>query len=363
MAVPFFDHKALHDPIREELMEAFGVVLSGDALVLGSQVQAFEKEFSGYLSCAHAAGVNSGLDALVLALQVLDIGAGDEVIVPANTYIATWNAVHLAGARPVAVEPDPHSLNMDPERMVEKINSRTKAIMPVHLYGMPCSMDRMMQMAEAHGLYVVEDNAQAVGASYMGRKTGSWGHINGTSFYPTKNLGALGDAGMVTSDHPDWIMRVKALRNYGSHIRYVSDEIGLNSRLDEVQAAILRVKLKYLDEMLEERRRIAAAYREGLQELTSLTLPPADPEHTYHLFVIQTRERDALMQHLHQRNIQTLIHYPIPPHLQKAYSFLGYKPGDFPITESIARTCLSLPLYNGFHQVEEVVEGIRTFYH
>lgn len=362
MAVPFFDHKAIHDPIREELMEAFGEVLAGDALVLGNQVQAFEKEFSAYLSCHHAAGVNSGLDALVLALQALEIGPGDEVIVPANTYIATWNAVYLTGARPVPVEPDPQSMNLDPERILEKINSRTKAIIPVHLYGLPCAMDRIMQMAEAQGVYVVEDNAQAVGASYMGRNTGSWGHINGTSFYPTKNLGALGDAGMVTSDNPDWIRRVKALRNYGSHIRYVSDEIGLNSRLDEVQAALLRVKLKYLDQMLHERRKIAAAYREGLKKITTLTLPPDRPEHTYHLFVIRSEQRDALMQHLSQRNIQTLIHYPIPPHLQKAYSFLGYQPGDFPITESIANTCLSLPLYNGFNQVDEVVDGISAYF-
>lgn len=360
--IPFFDHRLMHDAISDELQRAFADFLTGDMLILGDQVAAFEKEFCAYQSSAHAAGVNSGLDALILALKALGIGAGDEVIVPANTYIATWNAIHLVGAVPVPVEPDVTTMNIHIDNILPAIKKRTKAIMPVHLYGLPCQMRNIINVADAHDLYVLEDNAQAVGASVNGKKTGSWGYINATSFYPTKNLGALGDGGMVTSDDADLIAKVKSLRNYGSARRYVSQEIGMNSRLDELQAAFLRIKLRKLDLWLTERKQLAAQYLEGLKDIPELILPVGDPNHTYHLFVIRCETRDALAAHLEKQGIATLIHYPIPPHLQEAYRFLKYAPGSFPITESIANTCLSLPLYYGFNRVDEVVEAIRAYY-
>ena len=360
--IPFFDHRLMHDAISDELKGAFAEFLSGDMLILGDQVTAFEKKFGAYQSSAYAAGVNSGLDALILSLKALGIGAGDEVIVPANTYIATWNAVHLVGAIPVPVEPDVTTMNIHIDNILPAIKKRTKAIMPVHLYGLPCQMNHIMNVADAHDLYVIEDNAQAVGASVNGKKTGTWGYINATSFYPTKNLGALGDGGMVTSDDADLIARVKSLRNYGSAKRYVSKEIGLNSRLDELQAAMLRIKLRKLDLWLAERKQVAKQYLEGLKDVSEITLPVGDPNHTYHLFVIRCDDRDALAAHLDKQSISTLVHYPIPPHLQEAYRFLKYSPGSFPITESIANTCLSLPLYYGFKRADEVVEAIRGYY-
>lgn len=362
MAIPFFDHKAMHDTIQDELMDAFSTFLSGDSLVLGRAVQTFESEFSAYLSCGHAAGVNSGLDALILALRALGIGAGDEVIVPANTYIATWNAISLVGAVPVPVEPDPVTMNIDARSIAPAINTKTKAILPVHLYGLPCPMREIMALAHQHHLYVIEDNAQAVGAMVDSKKTGSWGHINATSFYPTKNLGALGDAGMVTTDDAALIARVRSLRNYGSAQRYINEEIGINSRLDELQAALLRVKLMKLDQWIGERKKLAAQYREGLKHIGDITLPVADDTHTYHLFVIRCKERDALAAHLGAHQISTLIHYPVPPHLQEAYQFMHFRKGDFPVTEAIAHSCLSLPLYFGFDRVDEVVEAISAFY-
>jgi len=360
--IPFFDHRLMHDDISHELKRAFANFLSGDMLILGDQVAAFEKEFSTYQSCAYAAGVNSGLDAMILALKALNIGHGDEVIVPANTYIASWNAIHLVGAVPVPAEPDADTMNITTENIRPKINTRTKAILPVHLYGLPCTMYEIMKLAAEHGLFVIEDNAQAVGASVDGKKTGSWGHINAASFYPTKNLGALGDGGIVTSDDALLMASVRSLRNYGSARRYISHEIGLNSRLDELQAAFLRIKLQKLDQWIAERKQIAAAYQDGLKDIAEITLPVVDQNHTYHLFVIRSKERDALADHLIKHQISTLVHYPIPPHLQEAYRFLNFTSGAFPVTESIARTCLSLPLYYGFSRVEEVVEGIRAFY-
>lgn len=362
MPVPFFDHKVMHEALGAELMAAFRSVLSGDSLILGEQVAAFEQEFSGYLSCAHAAGVNSGLDALLLALRAAGIKAGDEVIVPANTYFATWHAIHLAGAIPVPVEPDAVTMNMHAENILPKINSRTKAIMPVHLYGLPCPMDEIVELANKQQLRVIEDNAQAVGASYKNIKTGCWGHINASSFYPTKNLGALGDGGMVTSNDAELIARIKSLRNYGTSKKYVSEEVGMNSRLDELQAAFLRIKLKKLDPWIVERKNIASQYIQELKDIPEIMLPVSSEDHTYHLFVIRSNERDKLAAYLSEQQITTLIHYPVPPHLQPAYRSLQYQQGDFPITENIANTCLSLPLYYGFNQVDEVVGAIRNFY-
>lgn len=360
--IPFFDHRLMHDSISDELKRAFADFLSGDMLILGEQVAAFEKEFGAYQSSAYAAGVNSGLDALILALKALGIGSGDEVIVPANTYIATWNAIHLVGAVPVPVEPDVMTMNIHIDNILPAIKKRTKAIMPVHLYGLPCQMRNIINVADAYDLYVIEDNAQAVGASVNGKKTGTWGYINATSFYPTKNLGALGDGGMVTSDDADLIAKVKSLRNYGSARRNVSQEIGMNSRLDELQAAMLRIKLRKLDLWITERKQIAAQYLEGLKDIPELILPVDDPNHAYHLFVIRCEDRDALAAHLEKQGILTLVHYPFPPHLQEAYKFLKFAPGSFPVTELIANTCLSLPLYYGFKRVDEVIEAIRAYY-
>ncbi len=360
--IAFFDHRPMHDFIGNELKDAFANFLSGDSLILGEQVTGFEKEFSSYQSCAHAVGVNSGLDALMLALKALRIGHGDEVIVPANTYIATWNAIHLAGAKPIPVEPDILTMNIHAENIRQKINSRTKAILPVHLYGLPCAMHDIMQVAHEHGLYVIEDNAQAVGTDVDGKKTGSWGHINATSFYPTKNLGALGDGGMVTTDDDKLAAHVKSLRNYGSAKRYISHEIGLNSRLDELQAAFLRIKLHKLDLWIAERKKVAMQYHEGLKDIAEITLPVHDVNHTYHLFVVRTNDRNALSEYLAKHHISVLFHYPVPPHLQKAYEFLNFKTGDFPVTESIADTCLSLPLYYGFSRTDEVMDSIRSFF-
>lgn len=360
--IPFFDHRPGHDSISDELQKAFLDFLSNDMLILGHEVEMFEKEFSTYQSCAAAAGVNSGLDALILALKVLGIGPGDEVIVPANTYIATWNAIHLVGAIPVPVDADSATMNILPGAISHKINSRTKAIIPVHLYGLPCNMSDIMQLANKNNLKVIEDNAQSVGAIIDGNKTGSWGHINATSFYPTKNLGALGDGGMVTSDDEALISKVKVLRSYGSNKSPHTLEIGINSRLDELHAAFLRIKLSKLDSWLQERKDIALKYREGLAGIGDIVLPLDDPAHTYHLFVIRTAHRDALASHLRQHQIATLAHYPVPPHLQPAYRFLSYHKGDFPVTESIADSCLSLPLYYGFNCVDEVIENIRGYF-
>ncbi|MBK9105093.1 MAG: DegT/DnrJ/EryC1/StrS family aminotransferase [Saprospiraceae bacterium] len=299
---------------------------------------------------------------MVLSLRALSIGAGDEVIVPANTYIATWNAICMVGAVPVPVEPDPVTMNIDARSIAPAINAKTKAILPVHLYGLPCPMSEIMALAQQHHLYVIEDNAQSAGATIDGRKTGSWGHINATSFYPTKNLGALGDAGLITTDDAALNARVRSLRNYGSSQRYINQEIGINSRLDELQAALLRVKLRKLDLWIAERKKLAGQYMEGLKDIHAITLPVSDDHHTYHLFVIRCKERDALAAHLGAHQISTLIHYPVPPHLQEAYQFMQFRHGDFPITEEIADTCLSLPLYYGFQQVDEVVESICSFY-
>ncbi len=360
--IPFFDHKPMHQAIHGQLLEAMEEVLRHDYLILGPQVEAFEREFSAYLEIPFAAGVNSGLDALQLALRAMGIGPGDEVIVPANTYIATWNAVQMIGAIPVPLDPDPVTMNIRAEDIQSVIGQKTKAILPVHLYGLPCEMPGIIALAASQGLKVIEDNAQAAGAVSDGQRTGTWGHANAFSFYPTKNLGALGDAGMVTSAEEEVIRYVRSHRNYGSSARYVHEEIGLNSRLDEMQAAWLRVKLKYLDQWITERRSIAAKYRDGLESLSSLRLPPDHPAHTYHLYVIRCAERDALAAYLQEAGIATLMHYPVPPHLQKAYAYLGYRPGDFPVSEEIAKTCLSLPIYPGFTQVDSVVDQIKKFF-
>jgi dTDP-4-amino-4,6-dideoxygalactose transaminase len=309
-------------------------------------------------------GVGNGLEALQLILRAYGIGAGDEVIVPANTYIATWLAVSNAGATVVPVEPDGRTYNIDPSRIEAAITSRTKAILPVHLYGQPCDMDPINDIARTHGLKVIEDAAQAHGARYRDRRAGNLGDAAGWSFYPTKNLGAYGDAGAVTTDDEELADRVRLLRNYGSKSKYYNEERGINSRLDELQAALLRVRLKHLDEWNSRRVRIADKYIKALIE-TNLMLPAvcdgADP--VWHLFVVRSTQREELQKHLKSVGVTTLVHYPVPPHLQEAYLEMNLSRGSFPITEAIHREALSLPMGPQLNDlaVERVIEEVRSF--
>ncbi len=354
----------MHVAIREELEAAFREVLDSNWFILGPQVEAFEQEYAAYTGTKYAVGVSNGLDALVLCLRALGVEAGDEVIVPSNTYIATVLAVTHVGATPVFVEPRIDTYNIDPSLIPAAITKRTKAIMPVHLYGQACEMDAIMDIAHAHNLLVVEDNAQAHGATWKGRRTGSWGHLNATSFYPGKNLGALGDAGAVTTDDPDLAHKVKVLRNYGSQKKYLNEVVGYNNRLDELQAAFLKVKLKYIEQWTRERQQIASWYDAALKEALGITLPRthSDASHSYHLYVIRTQRRVELQQRLADHGIGTLIHYPIPPHLQEAYKDLGYKEGDFPIAEELAITMLTLPMWPGMvqDQVKSICDNLHV---
>lgn len=363
MKVPFLNFVAPYEELKQDLDEAYFRFMRSAWYVLGKEVAAFERDFADYCGVKHCVGVGNGLEALHLILRACDIGEGDEVIVPSNTYIATWLAVSYAGARPVPVEPDPRTFNLDPNRIEAAITPRTRAIMPVHLYGQTADMDPILDIARKHGLKVVEDNAQAQGARYKGRRTGSLGAAAGNSFYPGKNLGAYGEAGAVTTNDAQLADRVCTLRNYGSKEKYYNEVKGYNSRLDELQAAFLRVKLKKLDEWNECRRMAAARYQTELAGVPDLTLPfvPEWAEPVWHLFVIRHPRRDALQKGLTDAGIGTLIHYPVPPHLSGAYSDAGWKRGDFPIAEELADTVLSLPI--GPHlskpQVDLVVGAIN----
>jgi dTDP-4-amino-4,6-dideoxygalactose transaminase len=346
--IPFLNFEPMHSQIREEMLNAFQRVYDSNWYIQGQELLEFEKEYSLINQTKFTVGVSNGLDALVLSLRALGIGTGDEVIVPSNTYIATALAVSQVGATPVFVEPRIETYNINPELIPAAITNKTKAIIPVHLYGQACEMDEIMAIAKANNLYVVEDNAQAHLSTYNNKLTGSFGDVNGTSFYPGKNLGALGDAGAVTTNSEELANRIRRLRNYGSDIKYYNEEIGYNNRLDEMQAAFLRVKLNYLEKWTRQRKEIASWYNESLQK-TGWILPKVHPnaDHVYHLYVIRTENRDSVANELKQKGIQTMIHYPVPPHLQKAYKNLGYKKGDFPIAEEIANTCLSLPIWPG----------------
>lgn len=358
---PFLDFQGLHNPIREDLINAFKQVLDSNWFIMGSQLVEFEKEYAEWNEVNHCIGVSNGLDAIILSLRALEIGPGDEVIVPSNTYIATALAVTNVGAIPVFVEPRYETSNINPDLIEPAITSKTKAIVPVHLYGQACEMEAIMDIAQRHGLYVVEDNAQAHGAKYNGKKTGSWGHINATSFYPGKNLGALGDGGAVTTNNPELADKVRVLRNYGSRVKYENEVIGYNNRLDELQAAFLRVKLKKLDEWTEERNRIAAAYSDGLKNIPGIELfSLADGAYSaYHLIVVKSDDREKLQSKLAESGIGMLIHYPIPPHLQECYTHLGFKEGDFPIAEELSKSVLSLPMYIGMgEEIKHVIEAL-----
>jgi dTDP-4-amino-4,6-dideoxygalactose transaminase len=363
--VPFLDLKTSHRELQSELEIAFRRVIESGAYILGEEVAAFEREFAEYCGVKHCIGVGNGLEALHLILRAYNIGPGDEVIVPANTYIATWLAVSYAGANPVSVEPDRRTYNLDPGLLGKAITPKTRAILPVHLYGQPADMDPIKGIARQYDLKVIEDAAQAHGAGYKGRSTGSLGDAAGWSFYPSKNLGAIGDAGAVTTNDDELADRIRLLRNYGSRAKYYNDVKGYNSRLDPLQAAFLRVKLGYLNEWNQRRKLIAAYYCDALANIKDLTLPfvleEIDP--SWHLFVVQHLKRDNFQAHLTQAGIGTLIHYPVPPHLSKAYAELGGKAGDFPITEQMAEIVISLPMGPGLdmEQVESVVQSIKSF--
>jgi dTDP-4-amino-4,6-dideoxygalactose transaminase len=345
MKVPFLELGAAYSELKSELEVSVLDSLRSGWYIGGQDVEAFEEEFSAFAGTQNCVGVANGLDALRLALLAMDIGPDNEVIVPSNTFIATWLAVSQCGAVPVPVEPLESTYNIDPSRIEAAITPRTRAIIPVHLYGQPADLDPIIAVAQKHGLRVLEDAAQAHGARYKGKRIGGHGDAVAWSFYPGKNLGALGDAGAVTTDNPEIAERVRVLRNYGSRKKYVNDVLGFNSRLDPVQAAALRVRLKHLDEWNARRSRIAAHYAEGLAS-SGLVLPevPAWAEPVWHLYVVQHPKRDALQKFLQDEGIGTLIHYPIPSHLQQAYRYLGYGVGEFPIAESMATQVLSLPM-------------------
>ncbi|HEY5975462.1 MAG TPA: DegT/DnrJ/EryC1/StrS family aminotransferase [Geobacteraceae bacterium] len=346
-SIPFLDLKATYTELQDELDAAYRRVMESGWYLLGAELQAFEAEFAAYCGAQHCIGVANGLEALHLVLQAWGIGPGDEVIVPSNTYIATWLAISHCGARPVPVEPVATTANLDPARLEAAITPRTRAILPVHLYGQPADMDPINEIARRHGLKVLEDAAQAHGAGYRGKRAGQLGDAAGFSFYPGKNLGAFGDGGAVTTDDADLAARVRLLRNYGSRVKYVNEAAGYNSRLDELQAAFLRVKLRHLDGWNARRAAIAAWYLAELPKLApDLVLPVVNPAASpcWHLFVVRSAEREALQARLVAGGVQTLIHYPIPPHLQQAYAGAGFGEGSFPLAEQLAREVVSLPM-------------------
>ena len=343
--IPFLDLGAATAELRPEIDAAIARVLSAGWYIGGEECTRFEEAFAAYCEAPHCVGVGNGLDALILALRALGIGDGDEVIVASNTYIATWLAVTAVGARPVPVEPDAATHNLDPALVEAAITTATRALLPTHLYGQPADLDPLLDIARRHGLKLIEDGAQAHGARYKGRRLGAHGDAVCWSFYPGKNLGALGDAGAVTTDDPALAERIRRLGNYGSSRKYVNEIKGVNSRLDPIQAVVLSVKLAHLDVWNARRASIAARYREALAN-TGLGLPHvpdwADP--AWHLFVVTSPQRDTLQQQLMQQEVQTLIHYPIPPHRQKAYSDLVVNEGSLPIAERLAAEVLSLPI-------------------
>ncbi len=364
MNIPFVDFNSMHAQIANGLYDASSSVINSNWFIQGSEVSSFEQAFSNYLSIHNCIGCGNGLDALVLSLKALGIGQGDEVILPANTFIATALAVTYAGATPVLVEPRLDTYNIDPSKIEEVITPKTKAIIPVHLYGQPAEMDSIMKIANEHDLHVIEDTAQAHGAIYHGKRAGTFGNTGAFSFYPGKNLGALGDCGAVVTNDPELADTIRAMGNYGSKKKYVHEFKGQNSRLDEIQAAFLNVKLPYLDTWNQERRRIASRYLNEIKN-PHIILPTVidGVEPVWHIFAVRTKERDDFQQYLEEKGIHTGIHYPTPIHLHEAYRDLGYKKGDFPIAEEISDTELSLPMFYGLsdEQIDYVVKVVNEY--
>ncbi|MEZ4677484.1 MAG: DegT/DnrJ/EryC1/StrS family aminotransferase [Caldilineaceae bacterium] len=365
MKIPFVDLKSQYQSIAAEVNSAIADVLENTDFILGRAVEQFEEEFADYCQADYADGVDSGYSALELIVRAYDIGPGDEVITAANTFIATVLAISNCGATPVLVDADPVTYNLDPTKLEAAITPRTRAIMPVHLYGQPADMDPIMTIARKHGLKVIEDAAQGHGGRYKGRAVGSLGDAAGFSFYPGKNLGAYGDGGAVVTNDPALADKIRLLRNLGQRVKYNHEVKGFNRRLDTIQAAVLRVKLPHLDGWNAERRRAAAAFTHDLQGLPLIAPAcPSNVEPVYHLYVIQVENRDALQQHLAAADIATGLHYPKPIHLQPAYQELGYQPGDFPVAEALAENILSLPIFPELTNdaVGYITEQIRKFF-
>lgn len=362
--IPVFDLKGQYNAIKDEVNEAVARVLESGWFILGQEVEAFEEEFAAYCGLSHGIGVGSGTEALHLALLSCGVEPGDEVITVPHTAVATVAAIELTGARPVFVDIDPASYTIAPDQLELRITARTRAVVPVHLYGQAADLDSILEIAQRHGLTVVEDCAQAHGAEYKGRRVGSFGRVACFSFYPTKNLGAYGDGGMVVTEDGVLAQKVRLLRQYGWEKRYVSSLRGLNSRLDELQAAILRVKLRHLDEWNEARRERARLYDKLLAGSGVATPTEMDyGRHVYHLYVVRCSHRDALKDYLAERGVGTAVHYPVPIHLQEAYRDVGYRRGDFPVTEACADEILSLPMYPELRQdeVREISELVKEY--
>lgn len=364
MKVPFVSFLPMEKELEKELRDSFDRVFRRSWYIEGEEDNQFENDFSNYCGSNYCVGVGNGLDALFLSLKALGIKEGDEVIVPSNTYIATALAVTYVGATPIFVEPNINTFNIEPQNIEEKITAKTKVIMPVHLYGQACDMEPIMKIANKHNLYVIEDCAQAHGALYKGKKVGTFGNASGFSFYPGKNLGALGDGGAAITNNKELANKIRALGNYGSDYKYHHIYQGSNSRLDELQAAFLSVKLPHLDKMNEERRKIANKYLEGINN-PNIILPTV-PDYAlpvWHIFGIRCKRRTELEEYLTSYGIGTNKHYPIPMHLQECYKSLGYKKGDYPIAEEISETELSLPIYYGMtdEEIKYVIDRINEF--
>lgn len=366
MKIPFLDLQASSAEVADEVSQRWKTIVGQADFILGAEVIRFETDFAAYCDSAHAIGVASGLDALKLILRAMDVGPGDEVITAANSFIATALAISSVGAVPVLVDMDDRDFLIDVRAVEGAITPQTKAIIPVHLYGQAADMDPILALARTHGLKVIEDAAQAHGALYKGRTCGSLGDAAAFSFYPGKNLGAFGDGGAVTTNDAALAEKIRMLRNYGSPVRYHHEELGENSRLDTIQAAVLSAKLPHLEDWNTRRRQIVARYAEGLKNIEEIRLPITnnDAQHVHHLYVIRTLQRDELMQYLLERNIGCIIHYPIPIHLQKAYTAMGWKRGDFPVSEAAANEILSLPIFPTMSddQVDYVVTSVGEFF-
>ncbi len=363
--IPLVNLKIQYENLKVDLDSSIFEVINSTQFILGKAVLEFEKEYASFCGVPYAVGLDSGLSALELGMRALGIGSGDEVITPANSFIASSSSISIVGAKPVLVDCDPKTYNIDTAKIESKITKKTKAIMPVHLYGQPANMDEITQIAEKHKLLIIEDSCQGHGATYKDKVTGSFGNFAAFSFYPGKNLGAFGDAGILTTNNEQIYQKVLVMRNYGQTKKYYHNEIAYNKRLDTIQAAILRTKLKHLADWNKIRQLIAQVYKMRLKRLP-IVLPESlsDRAHAYHQFVIRTKRRDDLQKFLETHGISTGIHYPIPIHLQECYKDLGYKKGDFPITEEYANEILSLPMFPEIttSQIEYICKSIKEFF-
>ncbi|MCS7083049.1 MAG: DegT/DnrJ/EryC1/StrS family aminotransferase [Bacteroidetes bacterium] len=355
-----------HRRIRDELLRAIEEVLDGGQYIRGPQCERFEANLAAYLGCRYAIGCASGTDALLIALMAIGLRPGEEVITTPFTFVATAEMIALLGARPVYADIDPRTFNLDPADVAARIGPRTRAIIPVHLYGQPADMDAILDLASRHGLYVIEDAAQAIGAEWRGRKVGTLGHVGCISFFPSKNLGALGDGGAVVTNDPGLAQRMRMIANHGARIKYHHELVGLNSRLDTLQAALLDVKLRYLEAYLAARQEAAARYDALLADIPEIVLPFRDERarHVFHQYTIRASDRDRLRAFLEARGVPTMIYYPLPLHLQPAYRHHGYAEGDFPQAERAAREVLSLPMHTELNeaQLQHIADSIRAFY-